>query len=157
MGEEPDPLWQDVLDHLAPVKVVEDIYPEFVAIFGMLPQIEDIDQATIKKSVETALQDLRNAMCSWGYPLTAMAAARAERPDLAIQALLFPSESNGVSGAGYNYWCDIVPTYLPGNGSLLMAVAMMAGGWDGAPECSAPGFPNDGQWVVHAEGLRPMP
>lgn len=86
-----------------------------------------------------------------------MAAARAQRPDLVVEALLYPSESNGVSSAGYNYWCDIVPVYLPGNGALLTAVAMMAGGWDSAPERNAPGFPDDGQWVVQPEGLRPLP
>jgi hypothetical protein len=47
--------------------------------------------------------------------------------------------------------------YLPGNGGLLTAVGMMAAGWDGAPERPAPGFPNDGQWTVRSEGLRPMP
>ncbi len=156
MGRPPDSLWVDVFARLAPLEVAEGIYPESAAVFGTLPLSKEVDQTTLEKSVETAVQNLRNGMRSWGYPLTAMAAARAQRPDLAIQALLFPSESNGVSSAGYNYWCDIVPTYLPGNGALLTAVAMMAGGWDGAPKRSAPGFPDDGQWVVRAEGLRPM-
>jgi hypothetical protein len=47
--------------------------------------------------------------------------------------------------------------YLPGNGALLSAVAMMAGGWDGAPVGNAPGFPHDGSWVVRSEGLHPLP
>ena len=45
-------------------------------------------------------------------------------------------------------------TYFPGNGGLLYAVAMMAAGWDGGPEDEAPGFPDDGSWVVKHEGLR---
>ena len=45
--------------------------------------------------------------------------------------------------------------YLPGNGGLLYAVAMMAAGWDGAPENPAPGFPNNGSWTVRWEGLKP--
>jgi hypothetical protein len=48
-------------------------------------------------------------------------------------------------------------TYLPVNASLLTAVGLMAGGWDGAPEVAAPGFPQDGSWVVRAEGLNPLP
>ena len=44
--------------------------------------------------------------------------------------------------------------YLPGNGGLLYAVAMMAAGWDGGPETHAPGFPDDGSWTVRFEGLR---
>jgi hypothetical protein len=47
--------------------------------------------------------------------------------------------------------------YLPANGALLAAVAMMAGGWDGAATMDAPGFPKDGSWVVRSEGLRPLP
>jgi hypothetical protein len=47
--------------------------------------------------------------------------------------------------------------YLPSNGGLLAAIAMMAGGWDGAPSRPAPGFPDDGSGVVRAEGLRPIP
>ena len=40
---------------------------------------------------------------------------------------------------------------------LLAAVAMMAAGWDGAPDRHAPGFPSDGSWSVRWEGLRRMP
>jgi len=43
--------------------------------------------------------------------------------------------------------------YGPGNGGLLYAVAMMAAGWDGAPDKHAPGFPDDGSWVVRHKGL----
>ncbi|MFA5817221.1 MAG: hypothetical protein WC865_16570 [Bacteroidales bacterium] len=32
--------------------------------------------------------------------------------------------------------------------------AMMAAGWDGAPDKNAPGFPDNGQWVVKWEGLK---
>jgi hypothetical protein len=32
----------------------------------------------------------------------------------------------------------------------------MIGGWDGAPRAN-PGLPNDGQWTVRAEGLKPLP
>jgi len=34
-------------------------------------------------------------------------------------------------------------------------VAMMAAGWDGAPDKNAPGFPDDGSWTVRLEGLKP--
>ena len=112
-----------------------------MSALGLLPLREGIDPAAMDKSVERAVNNLRDGSCSWNYPGIAMTAARAGRPDLAVQALLFPSISNGVSSAGYNYWVDFVPVYLPGNGALLSAVAMMAGGWDGAPKRNAPGFP----------------
>jgi len=47
--------------------------------------------------------------------------------------------------------------YLPANGGLLYATALMAAGWDGAPERNAPGFPDNGQWNVRWENLRPAP
>jgi hypothetical protein len=47
--------------------------------------------------------------------------------------------------------------YLPGNGGLLYAVAMMAADWDHAPDRPAPGFPNDGNWTVKWEGLKKAP
>jgi hypothetical protein len=39
-----------------------------------------------------------------------------------------------------------LPLYLPGNGGLLSAVAMMTAGWDGCPDRPAPGFPDNGKW-----------
>ena len=59
----------------------------------------------------------------------------------------------GQDGPGYSRAAE---TYFPSNGSLLAAVAMMAGGWDGSTG-PAPGFPKDGQWVVRAEGFKPLP
>lgn len=48
-----------------------------------------------------------------------------------------------------------LPLYLPGNGGLLFAVALMAAGWQGAPPTHAPGFPTSAKgWVVRHEGLR---
>ena len=58
---------------------------------------------------------------------------------------------------GQNYMHAGLPVYLTGNGSLLAAAAMMAGGWDGAPNRHAPGFPDDGHWSVRYENLRRMP
>jgi hypothetical protein len=58
---------------------------------------------------------------------------------------------------GHNYQDDQLPIYLPGNGGLLTAAAMMAAGWDGAPRRHAPGFPDNGQWCVRWENLRRMP
>ena len=47
-------------------------------------------------------------------------------------------------------------TYFPSNGALLLAVGMMAAGWDGSSE-PYPGFPRDGSWVVQSEGLTRLP
>lgn len=43
--------------------------------------------------------------------------------------------------------------YFPGNGGLLLAVGMMAGGWGNIEEkMFAPAFP--GEWAVKAEGFK---
>ncbi|GAA4455957.1 hypothetical protein GCM10023170_049880 [Phytohabitans houttuyneae] len=55
---------------------------------------------------------------------------------------------------GHNRQTPSLPISLPGNGSLLAAVALMAAGWEGGPP--APGFPTEG-WDVRHEGLHPSP
>ena len=63
--------------------------------------------------------------------MLAMSAARKNNPDLAISWLmddLFAFDDVGMPTGGTR-----VPTpYFPGSGSLLLAVGMMAGGWDGS-------------------------
>jgi len=56
---------------------------------------------------------------------------------------------------GHNYQEERLTLYMPGNGGLLTAVAMMCAGWDGA-ETKNPGFPKDGSWNVKWEGLKPF-
>ncbi len=93
----------------------------------------------------------------WDYPMMAMTAARVGKPEEAIDALLLDTPKNHYLANGHNFQRGNLQLYLPGNGGLLTAVAMMAAGWDGAPKRSAPGFPNNGRWKVQWEGLTPMP
>jgi hypothetical protein len=55
-------------------------------------------------------------------------------------------------GAGFRRAAE---TYFPSNGSLLMAVGLMAAGWDGS-KGAAPGFPTKG-WTIRSEGLVKAP
>jgi hypothetical protein len=76
-----------------------------------------------------------------------MTAARLGRPAEAVDWLLFDAPRNRYSAAGFsNDW------YLPGNGGLLWAVAMMTAGWDGGPSTDRPGWP--ARWRVRHEGFR---
>ena len=93
----------------------------------------------------------------WDYPLVAMSAARLGQPGRAVDALLLDTPKNTWRPNGHNHQRPGLTIYLPGNGGLLAAIAMMAAGWDGAPEGNAPGFPRDGSWAVRWEGLRRMP
>jgi hypothetical protein len=46
--------------------------------------------------------------------------------------------------------------YLPGNGGVLNAIAMVCTGNDGDKKIN-PGFPQNGTWKVKWEGLKRMP
>lgn len=172
MGREPEPLWDEVRDNLAPLPVDSGIYvhsaewndtytkrawehPDPVGVFGMLPAVEGVDRETAHRTLLKVWQTWDWKRCwGWDFPWFAMAAARLGETDLAIEALLLDAatknhyDERGVCTGGP---CP----YLPGNGGLLYAVAMMAAGWDGAPGSHAPGFPNDGTWTVRWEGLKP--
>ncbi len=57
----------------------------------------------------------------------------------------------GPDGAGY---LRAAETYFPSNGGLLLAIALMVGGWDGNKKAS-PGFAAKG-WKIKAEGILPL-
>ena len=86
-----------------------------------------------------------------------MTAARVGEPGIAIDALLMDVQKNTYLNNGHNYQNDRLTLYLPGNGGLLTAVAMMAAGWHDAPDMNAPGFPQDGSWKVRWENLHRLP
>src|SRR5690606_40236448 len=65
------------------------------------------------------------------YPMMAMNAARLNMPEKAVNALFMDLQKNTYLPNGHNYQDDRLRIYLPGNGGLLTAVAMMAAGWDG--------------------------
>jgi len=132
-------------------------HPSVVAALGVLPGV-DIDRATMERTF-TWIWEHWDWPSTWGwdYPMMAMTAARLGKPDLAIDALLMDTPKNVYRVNGHNHQRPGLTVYLPGNGALLYAVAMMAAGWDGAPPGAAPGFPRDGRWVVRWEGLRKAP
>jgi hypothetical protein len=88
--------------------------------------------------------------------MTAMAATRLMQPEKAIDALLMSQQKNTYLNNGHNYQDKRLRLYLPGNGALLSAIALMCAGWDGCT-VSNPGFPKDGNWDVEWEGLMAIP
>ncbi|MGN0281198.1 MAG: hypothetical protein ACI4B3_02730 [Prevotella sp.] len=93
----------------------------------------------------------------WDYGMIAMCAARLGDSEAAIDALLTPKQKNTYLVNGHNFQePKRLRIYLPGNGALLCAVAMMCAGWDGCPNTTNPGFPKDGKWNVRWEGLNKM-
>src|ERR1017187_3531362 len=171
LGLARNPLWDQVRTNLAPMPVLNGLFvdyagdtttytttanghPDPIGVYGMLPPIEGVD-TNIAHSTVLKLWSTWNWNSSsdwgWDFPWMAMAAARTGEPQIAVNALLDNPSPNQYDTRGVNNgW------YLPGNGGLLYAVAMMAAGWDGSSG-SAPGFPNDGSWTVKWEGLNKAP
>ncbi len=176
LGLERESQWDFVLHRLAPLPIEENKYlfaetatgtytdsrwtddhPSVTAAFGMLPG-PGIDRETMRRTLHW-IWDNWNWPDTWGwdYGMLAMCAARLGEPERAIDALLLNTPKNQMGLNGHNYQRPGLTIYLPGNGALLYAVGMMAGGWDGGPETPAPGFPANGKWKVRSEGFRKAP
>jgi hypothetical protein len=172
LGLAREPKWDNVLHHLshptvrdgvyagietAPYTVTED-HPSMLAALGMVPATPLIDPAIMSRTLDQVMKTW-NWPTTWGwdYPMMAMTAARVGRPGDAVSLLLMDTPKNTYLPNGHNYQDARLPLYLPGNGGLLAAIALMAAGWDGAPPGPAPGFPHDGTWRVRFEDLQPMP
>ena len=171
LGREPH--WDEVTRRLAPLPVKDGLYIfsddrpdtytlrrfdhlDIIGIAGMLPPFQGLDPDTAHRTVREVARDWQWEGCwGWDFPWLAMAAARVGEPRLAIEALLNPAAKNHYDERGL--CTGGPPPYLPGNGGLLYAVAMMAAGWDGAPNRPDPGFPDDGSWTVRWEDLKPAP
>ena len=128
-------------------------HPSMLGALGMLPD-DGVDRETMRRTLKRVMSDWQwDKTWGWDYPLTAMTAARLGETKIAIDALLMNTEKNRYLPNGHNWQRPNLPCYLPGNGGLLYAIAMMAGGWQGAPKKHAPGFPDDGSWTVRSENL----
>jgi hypothetical protein len=176
MGQPRNPQWDAVIAKLAPLTAKDGLYlasedavttytdvrftsdhPAVLGAVGILPQTRLL-QPEIMKNTLSWIWDNWNWDETWGwdYPMVAMNAARLGEPQKAVGALLMDKRTNTYLVNGHNYQDERLRVYLPGNGGLLTAVAMMCAGWDGA-DGQNPGFPQDGTWNVVWEGLKPMP
>ena len=134
-------------------------HPAVLGSFGMLPSSSVCcDIIATNNTLNWVMQNWNWATTwGWDYGMTAMAAARLGQPETAIKALLIDTQKNTYLKNGHNFQtADRLRLYLPGNGALLTAVAMMCAGWDGCTSTYNPGFPQDGTWNVRWEGLQRM-
>jgi hypothetical protein len=164
--------WITVRDGLAPLPIVDGTYavyegiqgmwtdnattndhPAMAGIYGLLPPPRSgppLDDIVLRKTAgrirETWALD---ESYGWDFSMLAMNSLRLGDVDGAIEYLLHPIFQ--FDDAGYPVGGTRVPTpYFPNSASLLLAVAMMAGGWDGEPGLH---FPEG--WDVSAEGFVP--
>ena len=134
-------------------------HPAVLGPFGLLPSRQVCcDAIATTKTLDWVMQNWNWATTwGWDYGMVAMAAARLGQPETALKALLIDTQKNTYLPNGHNFQtADRLRIYLPGNGALLTAVAMMCAGWDGCLTPSNPGFPQDGTWNVRWEGLQRM-
>jgi hypothetical protein len=179
LGQGRDPEWDRRIQGIAPLpqkdgkyvaleshpdtwenKASRHDHPSFLMALGQLPG-DGVDRAVMGRTLDAVLAswDWEAKIWGWDYPMVAMTAARLGEAGKAVAVLLkSDSPNNAYKPNGHCPQRGDLPVYLPANGALLAAVAMMAGGWDGAEGMGdAPGFPRDGTWVVRSEGLRRLP
>ena len=136
-------------------------HPAVLGACGLLP-ISTRHPLYTTEAMNATLTDVMqnwNWATTWGwdYGMVAMTAARLGNPDVALKALLIDTQKNTYLKNGHNFQTmDRLRIYLPGNGALLTAVAMMCAGWDGCTIPYNPGFPQDGTWNVRWENLQRM-
>ncbi|HET7811845.1 MAG TPA: hypothetical protein VFL16_14840 [Steroidobacteraceae bacterium] len=151
-------------------------HPSFVAALGLLPGW-GADRETMRRTLKAIVSDwdLRQTW-GWDWPMLAMTATRLDEPEMAIDFLLTdaknfqfgvsgmtprvhivtdaaPHAAGSDDGPGYRRAAE---TYFPSNGSLLLAIGLMVAGGQSVHELN-PGFPPNGQWIVHSEGITPLP
>jgi hypothetical protein len=127
-------------------------HPSMLAMYGVLNS-EKIDCAVMSATLDRVLSTWdMDSLYGWDFPLMAMAACRLGRLDDAADLLLMDSPKNTYLPNGHNRQAGnaALPLYLPGNGGLLLASAMMAAGFGDRP---GPLFPPG--FHVQPEGLYP--
>lgn len=146
-----------ISDSLYALKSRSD-HPAVLGACGLLPYSGLYDEDTMRATLDYVMTNWNwGTTWGWDYGMIAMAAARLGEGSTAVAALLNDKGKNTYLLNGHNFQePKRLRLYLPGNGALLDAVAMMCAGWDGCKEVSNPGFPKDGQWNVRWEGLNRM-
>jgi len=170
LGMQRVPEWDQIIKKLSALPTLDGVYlahencpqtftqrnvdhPSMLGALGFLAG-DDADSETMRRTLSKTLAEWKwDQTWGWDYPLTALTAARLGERKKAVDALLMVTEKNRFLPNGHNYQRPNLPCYLPGNGGLLYAIAMMSVGWKGSPQTEAPGFPDDGSWKIRAEGF----
>lgn len=138
---------------VAPWTIRQD-HPSMLCALGFLPLSTKVDPAVIRSTLDDVLNDWDwDTTWGWDYPVIAMTAARLGLSEIAVDALVSDRSKNTVLASGHNWQAPSLPSYLPGNGGLLSAVALLAAGSDSGPIDA--GFPPE--WRVRHEGIIPAP
>lgn len=172
LQKDADPLWKEVADHMAPLPERDGLYeahewctttftrfnidhPSMLGAFGLIPG-DRADRETMKRTFDRVVECWNyGSLWGWDFAMMAMTAVRLGEPELAIDILMKETLKNSYVASGNNLQKSRkdLPLYLPGNGALLLAIPMMAAGYQGCKE-ELPGFPKNGQWEVEFENIQ---
>jgi len=167
--------WRDVAQQMASAPIVGGRYlahancpetferfardhPSMVFAYGMLKG-ERMNPQVMRTTLEKVLQTWDfSTLWGWDFGQMAMTATRLGLPELAVDILLTATDKNVYAPSGNNFQRSRrdLPLYLPGNGTLLLAAAMMCAGCDGCATAT-PGVARDGGWSVQFEQLNRLP
>ncbi len=176
LGQKRNLQWDEIIDKLSPLAYQDGLYlaaetapdtykdikftSDHMAVLGamgVLPKNHLIRKDYMQNTLNWVWDNWNwGKTWGWDFPMTAMNAARLGDTEKAVGALLMDKRTNTYLVNGHNYQDTRLRVYLPGNGGLLTAVAMMCAGWDGSAGKN-PGFPKNGKWKVKWEGLKPLP
>ena len=166
LGEAGNKKWVRVRDHLAPLPEAKGAYvtidgwednysdpqksrqhPDPIGVFAFLPLTPKVVREKCAATLDGVLSSWKwDDTWGWDFPWIAMAAARLGRMEEAIEALLQDASKNIYDEAGVNNgW------YLPGNGGLLYAMAMLCTRKKG--DCLTIGK----EWRIRHEGFITVP
>jgi hypothetical protein len=176
MGLPRNAKWDDVISKLPGIPQADSLYlvaetapdsytnqpyisdhPAVLGAYGVLPSSPLVDPEIMSLTYNKIMK-VWNWPSTWGwdYPMIAMAAVRLNEPEKALDALMLDVQKNTYLKNGHNYQNNRLRIYLPGNGGLLAAVALMCAGYDGC-DIENPGIPKNGKWKVHWEGITKLP
>ncbi|KAL4985734.1 Six-hairpin glycosidase-like protein [Aspergillus falconensis] len=166
--------WRTVAMNLAPPPIVDGLYAVYeglnsswwndpsltddprslIMLQGILPDTRAVNSGIAKKTADKVDEIWKDEdIRGWGRVVLSINSARIGERERAIRHLtserwVFDDAGFAVRGGDGG----TPPPFMPGNAGFLLAVAYMAAGWEGS-EGHAPGFPEDGSWVVKHEGL----
>ena len=161
--------WSQVVEKMAKMSENSDFYlahekcpetferfnndhPSMVGTLGLLDS-ERVDPEKMRRTLHKILECWKfETSWGWDFAMLAMTAVRLGEPETAVSVLMRDTVKNQyeVNGNNHQIIRNDLPAYLPGNGSLLLAIPLMVAG-----NCG--GFPKDGSWKVEAEGFLEFP
>lgn len=159
-----DEKWKNVIENMSPLPIQNGVYlssedtedtwtnqryisdhPIISGVLGMIPETGLVDKNVLSNSLDTIQKKWNWDSCwGWDFPMLAMSAAAIGRSEQAVDFLMMDAPKNRYLVNGHNYQDTRLSIYLPGNGGILSAVAMM---------CTSKRFPKNGKWKVRWENL----